>query len=133
MMLVSLFVLALQAPAAPAPQATPPAATEAPAAPLDFNVFKTQVEPILLRKRTGNVTCVTCHAGGASSNLRLQPLSPGATTWTEEQSRKNFEALSKFVVPGQPLRSRFLRHPLDRHAGGDPFHGGGKHWLTQSD
>src|SRR5205085_9241400 len=28
---------------------------------------------------------------------------------------------------------RFLRHPLDKDAGGDPFHGGGKHWHAQSD
>jgi YVTN family beta-propeller protein len=36
-------------------------------------------------------------------------------------------------VPGDPQTSRLLTHPLDRSAGGDAFHGGGKHWRTQAD
>jgi hypothetical protein len=35
------------------------------------------------------------------------------------------------VTPGDPTASRLLMHPLARTAGGDPFHGGGKHWTTQ--
>lgn len=128
MVLLSLLI-AMQT-AAATPQAPPEGGA---AAKLDYAVFKQQIEPILLKKRAGNVTCVTCHAGGASSNLRLQPMSPGATTWTDEQSRKNFEALARFVSYGNPMRSRLLRHPLDRAAGGDPFHGGGKHFTTQND
>jgi YVTN family beta-propeller protein len=101
---------------------------------LDFGFYRIAVEPILLAKRPGNVRCVTCHAGGASSALRLQPLAPGATSWTEEQSRQNFEALQRMVTPGaNPLASRLLTHPLARAAGGDPFHGGGKHWMSQDD
>src|SRR5436305_12021017 len=99
------------------PPAAPAAATPETLKNLNFEVFKTQVEPILLKKRPGNVACVTCHAGGASSQLRLQALSPGATEWNDEQSRKNFDAIARFVVSGQPTRSRFLRHPLDRDAG----------------
>jgi YVTN family beta-propeller protein len=130
-----LYVLLLGAALAqePAPPAAPAAATPETLKNLSFDVFRTQVEPILLKKRPGNVACVTCHGGGASSQLRLQPLLPGATEWNEEQSRKNFEAIARFVVSGQPTRSRFLRHPLDRTAGGDPFHGGGKHWHSQTD
>ncbi len=116
----------------PAPAQAPAAAAE-PAKNLSFEVYRTQIEPILLKKRPGNVACVTCHGGGASSQLRLQPLLPGAMEWNEEQSRKNFDAIARFVVTNNPLRSRFLRHPLDMAAGGDPFHGGGKHWHSQSD
>ena len=38
-------------------------------------------------------------------NLRLQVLPEDTYAWTEEQSRKNFEAVSKFVVPGTPARA----------------------------
>ena len=31
------------------------------------------------------------------------------------------------------MSSRLLLHPLAREAGGDPFHGGGKHWKDQTD
>jgi YVTN family beta-propeller protein len=117
--------LAQQAAASPAPPATPA---------LDFGFYRAAVEPVFLAKRPGNVRCVTCHAGGASSALRLQPLSPGATSWTEEQSRQNFQAVQRFVSAGaSPLASRLLTHPLARAAGGDPFHGGGKHWMSQDD
>lgn len=113
-----------QAPAASAPAASTSA--------LDFEFFRTKVEPIFLAKRPGNVRCVQCHAP-AAGNLRLQPLTAGTFTWTEEQSRKNFEAVARFVVPGSPRASRLLRHPLSKEAGGDSFHGGGKHWTSQDD
>jgi hypothetical protein len=89
------------------------------------------VEPIFVAKRTGLVRCIQCHTRGTGSGLTLQPLAPGSTTWTDEQSRKNFEAVRQLVTPGNPTASRLLMHPLARAAGGDPFHGGGKHWQTQ--
>jgi len=107
---------------------------EQPAPELDFGYFKNEVQPIFLVKRTGNVACATCHAGEASSAFRLQPLTRGALYWDEQQSQQNFAAVRAFVVPGaEPLLSRLLRHPLAASAGGDPFHGGGKHWMTQED
>ncbi len=101
---------------------------------LDFEFFRNEVQPILLAKRTGNIKCVSCHAGKAYSGFNLQPLAQGAYFWNEEESRKNFEAASAFVAPGEdPLNSRFLTHPLAQAAGGDPFHGGGKHFADTSD
>ena len=100
---------------------------------LDFEFFRNEVQPIFLVKRDGNIQCATCHAGSASSRFRLQPLSQGAYFWDEEQSRKNFEAVRQLVTPGQPMSSRFLMHPLAAAAGGDPFHGGGKHFMTKED
>jgi hypothetical protein len=38
-----------------------------------------------------------------------------------------------FVVPGEPLQSKMLLHPLAKKAGGDNFHAGGKHFQSQSD
>jgi len=107
----------------------PPAPMTA-SAPLDFEFFKTQVQPIFLAKRPGRARCVSCHTTGTP--MRLQPLSPGSTTWDEEQSRQNFEVVRQRVTPGS-LRSKLLIHPLAAEAGGDEFHGGGKHWDSQHD
>lgn len=60
-------------------------------------------------------------------------LEPGATNWSEDQSRKNFAIWKLFVVPGNPMKSALLLHPLAEAAGGDRFHAGGKHWKSQSD
>lgn len=97
---------------------------------LDFEMFKTQVQPIFLAKRPGHARCISCHASGTP--LRLQPLPPGRTMWDEEESRKNFEAVRRVVVPGS-LKSMLLVHPLAEQAGGDFFHNGGKHWTSQND
>ena len=97
---------------------------------LDFEVFKAKIQPIFLARRPGHARCVTCHSAGTS--FRLQPLDPGATTWTEEESQKNFQAVRRVVVPGS-MKSRILIHPLAEQAGGDFFHSGGKHWSSQSD
>jgi hypothetical protein len=105
-------------------------ASSASAQTLDYEVFKTKVEPILLAKRPGHARCVSCHSSGTP--LRLQPLSPGATTWDEEQSRKNFEVMKRVAVPATP-RAKLLMHPLEQQAGGDFFHNGGKHFKSQND
>jgi hypothetical protein len=97
---------------------------------LDFEVFKAKIQPIFLARRPGHARCVTCHSAGTS--FRLQPLDPGATTWTEEESQKNFQAVRRVVVPGS-MKSRILLHPLAQEAGGDFFHSGGKHWNSQND
>lgn len=107
----------------------PPSSSIASAS-LDFEFFKTKVQPIFLAKRPGHARCISCHASGTP--LRLQPLSPGSTTWNEEQSRKNFEAVRRVVVPGS-VKSMLLIHPLAEQAGGDFFHNGGKHWDSQND
>ncbi|MBP7779709.1 MAG: hypothetical protein KA371_21535 [Acidobacteria bacterium] len=100
---------------------------------LDFEVFKARVQPLFTAKREGLMTCLTCHGGKVGTRLRLQPLADGAATWSDEDARKNFDSARGLVKPGAPMESRLLTHPLDRNAGGDSFHGGGKHWLTQAD
>jgi hypothetical protein len=86
-----------------------PASFSTESAPLNYEFFKAKVEPVFLNKR---------------------PLSPGSTTWNEEQSRQNFELVQRVVVPGS-MESPLLRHPLAQQAGGDPAHGGGKHFESQ--
>jgi hypothetical protein len=99
---------------------------------LDFATYRAKVEPIFLKKREGHARCVVCHAG-AANGFHLQPLAPGATTWTEEQSRQNFEAVSKLVRAANLMSSPILKHPLAEDAGGDNFHSGGRQFTSQSD
>ena len=104
---------------------------------LDFEFFKTRVEPVFLKRRPGHARCYVCHAPageGYRSAFQLEKLSPGSTSWTEEQSRRNFEVVSRLVTPGEPLSSRLLMHPLwHLEAGGDPYHEGGRQFLSQND
>ena len=88
------------------PASAPPSPT------LDFEFFKTRVQPIFLAKRPGHARCVACH--GQGTPLRLQPLS-----------------VRRVATDG--MKSRLLVHPLDEKAGGDFYHSGGKHWASQTD
>lgn len=106
---------------------------------LSFEVYRSTVEPIFIKPRGGHgpgmSPCATCHVH-AGTPLKLQPLQEdgdGGVFWSEEQSRRNFEVVSRLVVPGQPERSRLLRKPLAVAAGGAPFHVGGKFWAAQND
>jgi len=107
--------------------ALPVLAGQAPS--LDYEYFKTKVEPIFLKKRPGHARCIACH--GSGTPLRLQPLAFGASNWTDEESQKNFQAVRRVASDG--ARSRLLLHPLDQSAGGDFYHSGGKHWTSQDD
>jgi hypothetical protein len=98
---------------------------------LDFEYFRTRVQPIFLKKRTGLARCYVCHSQGTP--LVLQSLSPGRDFWDEEQSRKNFDAIRRVVVPGNPQSSMLLMIPLSYEAGSKLFHPGGKHWTSQDD
>jgi YVTN family beta-propeller protein len=99
---------------------------------LDFKTYRSQIEPIFLKIRQGNVRCYDCHSV-MNTRLRLQPLTAGDSTWSEDQSRQNFEAVSKLVTLNEPMTSRLLLHPLAPEAGGDPTHTGGKFWASQND
>ncbi len=102
-----------------------------PAAPsLDFEFFKTRVQPIFLAERPGHARCIACH--GSGTPLRLQPVAAGQMHWTDEDSRKNFDIVRRVVMPGN-VKSRLLMHPLAEQAGGDFYHSGGKHWASQAD
>jgi hypothetical protein len=104
----------------------------APARPtLDFEYFKTKVQPIFLNKRPGHARCIACH--GQGTPMRLQPLDPGAKTWTDEESRQNFDAVRRVAVVAGSLKSKLLMHPLAEDAGGDFYHNGGKHFTSQND
>jgi hypothetical protein len=134
---VSLVVMAAALYVAPFAAAQSNEVPEAPAtaASLDFEFFKTRVEPIFLKKREGHARCYSCHSGGGAPAY-LVKLSPGATFWTDEQSRTIFRRVSTFVVLGKPDESYIVMHPLAPEAGGDTrtgFHGGGRQFRSKDD
>jgi YVTN family beta-propeller protein len=98
----------------------------------DFETYRTHIEPIFLKPRQDGVRCYDCHSK-LVTRLRLEPLSPGSSSWSEEQSRRNFAVVSQLITPSQPLKSRLLLHPLAQEAGGDPYHTGGKFWVSEDD
>lgn len=104
---------------------------------LDYEFFKTRVEPIFLKRRSADhARCYVCHQIGhrGGGPLSLELLSPGMSFWTEEQSRRNFEVVSKLVVPGDPSSSLFLRRPLAPEAGGlADTHQGGRQFASEGD
>jgi hypothetical protein len=99
---------------------------------LDFETYRTRVEPIFLKKRPGHARCVVCHEANNSA-FRLQPIPAAGSTWTEEQSRRNFENVTHLVKAGDPAASKLLLHPLSPNDGGDEFHGGGWQFVSQKD
>ena len=125
-LLLLVTALPTQHPATAALQAQDSGAPAASA--LDFEYYRTKVEPIFLARREGNTRCVSCHSTGTP--MRLQELLPGATTWNEAQSRKNFEVVELRVVPRNLAQSRLLVHPLASEGGGTFYHSGGKHWTS---
>ena len=132
--IASAVVLSASAPFAAA-QTSGSSETQKPQ--LDYEFFKTRVEPIFLKKRSDDhARCYVCHQimrhGGGPLSLDMLP--PGASFWTEEQSRHNFEVVSKLVVPGDPSLSLFLRMPLAPEAGGlADTHQGGRQFASEDD
>lgn len=110
---------------------------------LDFDFYRANVEPIFVRSRgdflppdPGDPACVMCHTWQAHTPLMLESLEmdeEGGVYWTEAQSRRNFEAVSRLVAPGDPQSSRLLLTPLSVQAGGSALHTGGKVWSSQAD
>jgi YVTN family beta-propeller protein len=114
------------------PKRAPSRSADNGGATLDFEVYRTRIEPIFLKQRDSGARCYDCHSV-LTTRLKLEPLSAGATSWTEAQSRKNFAVVLQLVQPGDPTKSRLLLHPLAPEAGGDPAHTGGKFWKSQND
>jgi YVTN family beta-propeller protein len=119
----------LGTPAAPAEQ-TASNSTQTPA--LNFEFFKTKVQPVFLKNRAEHARCYGCHILPGRI-FRLEPLSPGSADWTDAQSQRNFQSALEVVVPGDPASSKLLLHPLSPEAGGDPFHSGGRQFASQND
>ena len=103
------------------------------AATLDYDFFKARVQPIFLEKRPGHAPCVMCHAE-ANNMLKLQKLPEGQSAWGEEDTRKNFDTVSKIInAVDDPMTAKILIHPLAPEAGGDAYHSGGRQFANKND
>jgi hypothetical protein len=100
---------------------------------LDYELFKSRVQPVFLEKRPGHTRCVVCHSERSNNAFRLEKLAPGATTWSEAQSRRNFAMAARLVVPGDPRAGLLLMHPLAPEAGGSAYHSGGRQFASRDD
>lgn len=108
------------------------AAAAASAQSLDFETYRSKVEPIFLKKRPTHARCIVCHEGQRNA-FRLLPLAEGQTAYTEEQSRENFQNIVRVINLKDPLASPLLKHPLAPAGGGDDFHSGGRQFADQKD
>jgi hypothetical protein len=99
---------------------------------LDYDFYKSRVEPIFLKKRPGHGRCYVCHVEGSNA-FRLEKLSPGRNSWSEEQSQRNFPIVAALIVAGDPDKSRLLLQPLAPEAGGLAFHSGGRQFASKND
>jgi len=108
-------------------------AASASAQSLDYEYFKSNVEPLFLKKRPGHVRCYVCHSDRSNNAFRLETLPKGEKFWSEEQSRRNFEVVSRLVVPGDKGKSLLLLQPLAPEAGGNAFHTGGRQFASKDD
>ena len=99
---------------------------------LDYGFYRSRVEPIFLAKKEGHTRCVVCHEE-ANNNFRLEKLGPGASAWTDEQSRRNFVMIRNLVNPGDPENSLLTQHPLAPEAGGHAYHSGGRQFQSKND
>jgi hypothetical protein len=108
------------------------ASTAHPETVLDYDFFKRKVEPIFLKKRGDHARCAVCHQQ-SNNAFRLEKLPDGASSWSEEQSKKNFAVVSTLVVPGDPAQSRLLLQPLAPQAGGNAYHSGGWQFASRND
>jgi len=106
--------------------------TVASAQSLDFDYYKTKVEPIFSKHREGHARCVVCHSQ-SSNSFRLAEWGPDTTAFTEEQSRANFAVISKLVNKNDADKSVLLLHPLSKDAGGHEFHSGGRQFASKDD
>jgi hypothetical protein len=108
------------------------AGTVASAQSLDYDYYKTRVEPIFSKHREGHARCVVCHSQSTNS-FKLAEWGPDTTAFTEEQSKANFAMLSKLVNKNDADKSILLLHPLSKDAGGHEFHSGGRQFASKDD
>ena len=103
--------------------------------PAEVDVFRKNIEPLLMRDRGGTdpgyAACVMCHTWQTSLRFALQTPATDAG-WTPEQSRMNFDMLTKLIDTANPESSRLLRKPLAPAVGG-LGHTGGTFWGSRDD
>jgi hypothetical protein len=113
------------------------AAGQAPAfpTPADVEAYRNTVEKVFVADRGGTMpgyaSCVMCHTWQTSGRFSLETPATDAG-WTVEQSRRNFDVVTRLVNTSNPESSRLLMKPLATDAGG-LVHTGGTYWRARND
>ena len=98
--------------------------------PADLQSYRNAVEKVFLADRGGTVpgvaACVMCHTWQTSVRFTLETPATDAG-WTMEQSRRNFDVVTKLVNTKDPESSRLLLKPSGRLA-----HTGGTYWESRT-
>ena len=102
----------------------------------DIETYRNTVERLFLTDRGGTTAgyaaCVMCHTW-QTKPMRFSLETPATDAgWTVEQSRRNFDIVTKLVDTANPESSRLLLKPLDSKAGG-LAHTGGTYWTSRED
>ena len=101
----------------------------------DIEQYRNTVERVFMTDRGGTVSgvaaCVMCHTWQTRVRFTLETPATDAG-WTIEQSRKNFDVVTKLVNTAAPATSRLLLKPLALSAGG-MGHTGGSFWTSRTD
>jgi hypothetical protein len=110
----------------------PAAAYVPPPAPaVDFEFFRACVQNVFANPREGHIKCSNCHNAG---QIGFAPVpGEGRTTWNDEEARAAFRVISRLIVAGDPVRSRFLLKPLHPDSGGSYAHNGPRRWPNRDD
>jgi hypothetical protein len=111
-----------------------PSASSAPSA-ADIERYRGSVERVFMADRGGTTAgvaaCVMCHTWQTRVRFTLETPATDAG-WTLEQSRKNFDVVTRLINTASPATSRLLLKPLDPAAGG-MGHTGGSFWKSRND
>jgi hypothetical protein len=97
----------------------------------DIETYRNTVEKVFMTDRGGTIggmaACVMCHTW-QTKPMRFSLETPATDAgWTVEQSRRNFDVVTKLVNTADPENSRLLVKPQ----GG--AHTGGQFWKTRED
>lgn len=98
---------------------------------VDFEFFRACVQNVFAKPREGHISCSNCHGGG---QMGFAPVpGEGRSTWNDQEARAAFTVISRLIVAGDPVRSRFLLKPLHPDGGGSYAHNGVRRWQNRND
>ncbi len=110
----------------PADRYVPPRAV-----PIDFQFFRSCVQKVFQNAREGHIRCSNCHGGG---QIGFAPVpAEGRAEWNEQEARQAFQVITRLIVAGNPVESRFLLKPLHPDGGGSYAHNGVRRWQSRDD